>query len=123
MNGAHFELGTCSVPDNGLITNVPVLQFMQCQQPGQKPWWAVRGVWGCKQEKEEIQEFGRRRDIESRVTVVVKNITPRGSVRGRRRKRNERQRSSRHRSRIPVQHSDIICDPNMTMKLATKRSG
>lgn len=61
LNGAHFELGSCSVADNGLITNVPVLQFMQCQQPGQKPWWAVQGMWGVHKKRKKIKSFGDRK--------------------------------------------------------------
>lgn len=48
------------------------------------------GDVGCKQKKEENQEFGRQKDVERRVSVVVKNITPRGSVRETEIKRNER---------------------------------
>lgn len=48
------------------------------------------GDVGCKQKKEENQEFGRQKDVERRVSVVVKNITPRGSVRKTEIKRNER---------------------------------
>lgn len=46
------------------------------------------GDVGCKQKKEENQEFGRQK--ERRVSVVVKNITPRGSLTETEIKRNER---------------------------------
>lgn len=53
--GLTLNSAPCSVADNGLITNVPALQFAQRRQPGQsekKPWWAARGAaWGCKQER------------------------------------------------------------------------
>lgn len=66
--------------DNGLITHVPVLQFVQCRQPGQKPWWAVRGAWGVNSTKEE-KEVGRRTDMESRVREKWwKKMTPRSRV-------------------------------------------
>lgn len=48
------------------------------------------GDVGCKQKKEENQEFGRQKDVERRVSVVVKNITPRGSLTETEIKRNER---------------------------------
>lgn len=47
--GLTLNSAPCSVADNGLITNVPALQFAQRRQPGQsekKPWWAARGGGG-----------------------------------------------------------------------------
>lgn len=52
----------CSVADNRLITNVPVLQFVRRQQPGQKPWWAV---WGVNKKKRRKDEIGRQKDMDA----------------------------------------------------------
>lgn len=61
--------------DNGLVTNVPVLQFVQCQQPGQKPWWIVWGSVGCKQKKKKTGRYGEQSEREA-----MEKMTTRGRV-------------------------------------------
>lgn len=75
--GLTLNSAPCSVADNGLITNVPALQFAQRRQPGQsekKPWWAARGGRRGGVNKKERQK--EKRDMESR--VKEKEMTPRG---------------------------------------------
>lgn len=66
LNGAHFELSALLSGYNGLITNVPALEFGRRRQPGQKPCWAVRGARGVNTKKKNK----RRKDVEVREKIL-----------------------------------------------------